>query len=65
MSALFIGLIAGIIGLAYFAYGKRQQKFSAMLSGVLLGLFPMFTDNPWILAIVGVALLAAPFFIDF
>jgi len=65
LSALLIGLIGGVIGLAYFTYGKRQQKFAPMLAGVLLGIFPLFTDNPWILAIIGVALMAAPFFIDF
>jgi hypothetical protein len=62
---LIIGLTAGVIGMAYFAYGKRAQKFAPMLCGILLGLCPMFTDNLVILAVISAALLAAPFFTDF
>lgn len=65
MSTLIIGFIAGVFGMAYFVYGKRQQKFSPMLCGVLLGVYPYFTDNPYILTLVGAALLAVPFFTDF
>ncbi len=65
MSTLIIGFIAGVFGAAYFVYGKRQQKFSPMLCGVLLGVYPYFTSNPFILVIVGMALLATPFFTDF
>ena len=65
MSTLIIGFIAGIFGMAYFVYGKRQQKFAPMLCGVLLGVYPYFTDNPYVLVIIGAALLAAPFFVDF
>ncbi len=65
MSTLIIGFIAGVIGMAYFVYGKRQQKFAPMLCGVLLGLCPMFTGNPYVLTIVSAALLATPFFTDF
>ena len=64
MTTFIIGFIAGVFGMAYFVYGKRQQKFAPMLCGVLLGVYPYFTSNPFILAIVGVALLAAPFFTD-
>jgi hypothetical protein len=65
LSTLIIGFIAGVFGAAYFVYGKRQQKFSPMLCGVLLGVYPYFTSNPFILVIVGMALLATPFFTDF
>ncbi len=65
MSTLIIGFIAGVIGAAYFVYGKRQQKFAPMLCGVLLGIYPLFTSNPYVLTIVGAALLAVPFFTDF
>lgn len=35
-----------------------------MLAGVLLGVYPFFTDNPVLLILIGVALMAAPFIID-
>jgi hypothetical protein len=64
MSALIIGMIAGAIGTGYFIYGKRQQKFVPMMAGLMLGLYPFFTSNPWLLALIGAVLMAAPFMID-
>ena len=65
MAAFIIGAFAGIIGMAYFVYGKRQQKFSPMLCGVLLGIYPWATSNPYLLVLIGAVLLAVPFFTDF
>ena len=65
MSALIIGMIAGAIGTGYFIYGKRQQRFTPMLAGLLLGVYPFFTSNPLLLIVIGAALMAAPFYIDF
>jgi hypothetical protein len=64
-AALFIGIFAGICGMAYFAYGKKQARMVPMLSGVLLCVYPYFFDSVWWLVLVGLALLAAPFVIDF
>jgi hypothetical protein len=64
MSALIIGLIAGAIGTGYFIYGKRQQKFVPMLAGLMLGIYPFFTENPLLLVLIGAALMAAPFMIE-
>lgn len=65
MSALIIGLIAGAIGTGYFIYGKRQQRFAPMLAGLMLGIYPFFTDSPVLLILIGAVLMAAPFYIDF
>jgi len=63
-SQLFIGLIAGAVGLAYFVYGKKEGRFMPMLSGVALCVYPYFVSNvPW-LCVIGVILLAAPFLVD-
>ena len=64
-AALFIGLIAGVVGTAYFVYGKKQTRLAPMLCGVLLCVYPWFVQSVLWLAIVGVALAAAPFFVDF
>ncbi len=65
MNELFIGLIAGVFGTAYFVYGKRQQKFTSMISGVLLCIYPYFTDSLFWLCVFGAVLLVAPFVTDF
>jgi hypothetical protein len=36
-----------------------------MFAGVLLCVYPYFTENIWALIVIGVALLAAPFLIDY
>jgi hypothetical protein len=65
VNSLLIGMIAGAFGVGYFMYGKKQQKLVPMFSGVLLCVYPYFTENVFILIAIGVALLAAPFFIDY
>ena len=65
MNSLVVGIIAGAIGAGYFIYGKRQQKFVPMISGVLLCVYPYFTDNLAWLLVVGALLIAAPFVIDY
>ncbi len=64
-SGLFVALVAGAFGMAYFVYGKRQTKFVPMIAGVLLCVYPYFFDSLLWLCIVGGALLVAPFVIDF
>jgi hypothetical protein len=63
-SQLFIGLIAGAIGVAYFVYGKKESRFTPMLSGVALCVYPYLVSSVQWLCIIGVILMAAPFFVD-
>jgi hypothetical protein len=65
MGSLVIGLIAGIFGVAYFMYGKKQANFTAMISGLLLCVYPYFFESVLWLSIIGAMLLAAPFVIDY
>ena len=65
MDSLFVGLIAGVFGMAYFVYGKRQTKIIAMISGAMLCIYPYFIDSFLWLCVVGGLLLIAPFVIDY
>ena len=53
------------LGMAYFTYGKRQGKASALLGGVALMVYPYFIKSVLVLVGLGVALSAAPFFVAF
>lgn len=64
-SQLFIGLVAGAIGVGYFVYGKRERRFAPMLSGVALCVYPYLVSGVLWLCLIGAALLAAPFLVDF
>jgi hypothetical protein len=60
-----IGVFTGAIGVGYFMYGKRQAKFAPLIAGMMLCVYPYFIDGVLWLVLVGVALMAVPFLIDF
>ena len=64
-NSLFFGILAGAIGMAYFVYGKRQARAVPMVAGIVLCVYPYFVDSLLWLSLIGVALVAAPFLIDF
>ncbi len=64
-TTLAIGVLTGAIGVGYFIYGKRQTKFVPLLAGMSLCVYPYFVDSVLWLCVIGAALMAAPFLIDF
>jgi len=63
-ATLFVGFLAGILGLAYFVYGKRQQRIGFLAAGVGLCLYPYLVSGLVLQIVIGLGLLAAPFLID-
>ncbi len=63
-SALFAAILFGVLGMSYFIYGKRQEKIAFLAAGVGLCVYPYLVEGVVLLVLIGVALLAAPFFID-
>ena len=62
-AVLLWGVVFGSVGLAYFVYGKKQQRFVPLLCGIALMAFPYFISNTVLLVVVGLVLSAAPYFI--
>jgi len=60
---LFVSLIPGGIGFVLFVYGKKQQRWTHMVAGVLLMVYPYFTPGlAWLVAVgagIGLALWCA------
>lgn len=55
------GLLFGSIGAGYFVYGKNQQNFVALLSGVALCVIPyLATTVVWMIPLAAV-LMVLPF----
>jgi hypothetical protein len=48
---LFQGLFFGVIGSAYFIYGKKQQNLAFLTTGLGLILTPYFIENFFFLVI--------------
>jgi hypothetical protein len=65
VNGLIVGIFAGAFGMAYFVYGRRQSKVVPVICGVLLTVYPWFTENLYVLCGIGVVLIALPFFVDF
>jgi hypothetical protein len=62
-NSIFVGMVTGAIGAGYLLYGKKQAKLTPAICGILLMAYSYFTDNVWILLIVGLALVVAPWVI--
>ncbi len=58
--SLLLSLVIGLVGLALFIYGKKQQRMPQLIAGIVYMVYPYFTpDVTWTLvvgAVVGAAL---------
>lgn len=59
-ASLWWGMLFGAIGAGYCVYGKRQSAPVPLACGLALVVFPWFVSNPWIMVLVGAALMAIP-----
>lgn len=64
-SILLWGLLFGSVGLGYFVYGKKQSRFVPLVCGILLMVFPYVVSNVLVMVLVGLVLVALPYFIRF
>jgi hypothetical protein len=62
-AVLLWGMLFGAIGFGFFLYGKKQKAVVPLITGIVLCVFPYFIANVYALVIVGVILMAIPFFV--
>ncbi len=62
-STIIWGIIFGSIGMGFFIYGKKQQVFIPIVSGIGLMIIPYFVANIYVLILIGLALIALPYFL--
>ena len=62
-SLLFWGMVFGAIGLGFFTYGKKTKAIVPLFTGIALFVFPYFISNVYMLVLVGVILVALPYFV--
>jgi len=60
---LMIGVMAGAFGMGYFVYGKKQGMFMPMVCGAALCVYPYLVSGLLLTSLVGIVLLALPFFV--
>ena len=62
-SIMIWSVLFGGIGIGYFIYGKKQKADVPFLVGLTLCIYPYFMTSVTMLLIVGVILIAIPYFI--
>lgn len=62
---ILLSVLLGAIGLGYIVYGWKQMHGMALVSGILLCVFPCFVSSIWLILLIAALLMALPRFIDF
>jgi uncharacterized membrane protein len=62
-AVLVWGLLFGSIGVGFLIYGKRQKAIIPLCVGMALCVFPYFIANVYMLVLVGLVLVAIPYFV--
>jgi hypothetical protein len=65
VNSLIVSIFTGAFGMAYFIYGRRQSKVMPVVCGLLLCVYPWFTENGYALLGIGAVLIVLPFLVDF
>ncbi|HJV22995.1 MAG TPA: hypothetical protein VJ570_09865 [Holophagaceae bacterium] len=62
-ATLLWGLLFGSIGTGFFIYGKKEQKVVPLACGIGLMVFPYLVSGVALTVLVGLILMAIPYFI--
>jgi len=56
---LLVSLVAGIIGLALFRYGKKEERLPQLIGGIAMMTYPMLVSGTGSMLAVGAGIVAA------
>ena len=65
MNSMILRLFCGAFGAGYFIFGKKQSRYSFLLSGIVLTVFPMVVPYGIHSIVLGIILILVPFKLDF
>jgi hypothetical protein len=60
---LLWGVIFGSVGLGFFIYGRKQQAVVPLVAGIALFVVPYVISSLYLLLLVGIILVALPYFV--
>ena len=61
---IFLALLFGCIGFAYFMYGRRRKNIVTRYCGIAMILYPYLASSAWEMLAVGVGLMVVPRFVE-
>jgi len=59
-SSILLNVVFGIIGAGYMYSGKRKENLRLIVCGLILGVFPYFVEQTWLILLVGAVVTAFP-----
>lgn len=62
-AGLVWGLLFGAIGMGFFMYGRKQKALVPLCVGIALCGFPYFVASVYAMVLIGVGLMAIPYFV--
>jgi hypothetical protein len=62
---LMWSILFGAFGMGYFMYGRKQRSPVPFVAGITLMVFPYFVTNVYLLVLIGIVLVALPYFVRF
>jgi hypothetical protein len=62
-SMLLWGVIFGSVGLGFIIYGRKQQAVVPLVAGIALFVVPYVISSLYLLLLVGIILVALPYFV--
>ena len=63
--SILLSVLLGAIGLGYIVYGRKQMRAMALISGILLCVFPYFFTNIWLMLLIAAVVMVLPRFLEF
>ena len=60
MNSYLVGFLFNTFGFSFFIYGRKQGRYIIFICGLLLMGYPYLVANTLAIALIGVALTAAP-----
>jgi hypothetical protein len=61
-ATLMIGGLFSLIGMAAVVYGRKTERIVMIVGGSALTIFPMFVQNPVMIALIGTAIVLGMWF---
>jgi len=62
-ASLIWGLLFSSVGVGFLIYARKQRAVVPMIAGLGLMVYPYFISNTILLVVIGVMLIAIPYFI--
>ena len=62
-AVLFSAFLIGLVGMAMFVFGKKNEDPTVLFAGIGLSIIPMFIHTVWALWLISAGIIAGVYFL--